>query len=104
MWIYFAIHAGFDVEKLVATIGKGAAKSGQMNNRATTMSHDELEFGFAAEWMRKDHLGICMAEAERNGARLPMTEVVDGLLCAHRRAMRQALGHQQPGTPSRPPG
>jgi 3-hydroxyisobutyrate dehydrogenase len=75
--INFAMRAGLDVEKLVATIGKGAAQSWQMDNRATTMAQDSFEFGFAVEWMRKD-LGICMDEAARNGARLPVAELVDG--------------------------
>jgi 3-hydroxyisobutyrate dehydrogenase-like beta-hydroxyacid dehydrogenase len=75
--INFAMRAGLDVEKVVATIGKGAAQSWQMDNRAITMSRNEFEFGFAVEWMRKD-LGICMDEAARNGALLPMTETVDG--------------------------
>ena len=74
--INFAQRAGLDVEKLVATIGKGAAQSWQMDNRALTMGDGKFEFGFAAEWMRKD-LGICIAEANRNGARLPVTALVD---------------------------
>jgi 3-hydroxyisobutyrate dehydrogenase-like beta-hydroxyacid dehydrogenase len=75
--INFAMRAGLDVAKLVATIGQGAAQSWQMDNRAITMAKDEYEFGFAVEWMRKD-LGICMDEAARNGARLPVAELVDG--------------------------
>ena len=75
--INFAKRAGLDVDKLVATIGKGAAQSWQMDNRALTMAKDEYEFGFAVEWMRKD-LGICMDEAARNGALLPVAELVDG--------------------------
>jgi len=75
--INFAKRAGLDIDKVVATIGKGAAQSWQMDNRATTMAKDEYEFGFAVEWMRKD-LGICMDEAARNGARLPVAELVDG--------------------------
>ena len=74
--INFARRAGLDVEKLVGTIGKGAAQSWQMDNRAVTMAKDEFEFGFAVEWMRKD-LGICLAEAARNGAQLPVAELVD---------------------------
>ena len=74
--INFARRAGLDVEKLVGTIGKGAAQSWQMDNRAVTMANDQFEFGFAVEWMRKD-LGICIAEAARNGARLPVAELVD---------------------------
>ena len=75
--INFAMRAGLDVGKLVATIGKGAAQSWQMDNRAITMAKDEYDFGFAVEWMRKD-LGICMDEAARNGALLPVAELVDG--------------------------
>jgi 3-hydroxyisobutyrate dehydrogenase-like beta-hydroxyacid dehydrogenase len=74
--INFAQKAGLDVEKLVSVIGKGAAQSWQMDNRAGTMAKGEFEFGFAVEWMRKD-LGICLDEADRNGARLPMTALVD---------------------------
>ena len=72
----FAQRAGLEVDKVVETIGKGAAQSWQMDNRAITMSRGEFEFGFAVEWMRKD-LGICLDEANRNGARLPMTALVD---------------------------
>lgn len=72
----FAQRAGLDVEKVVEVIGKGAAASWQMDNRALTMGRGEFDFGFAVEWMRKD-LGICLEEANRNGARLPMTALVD---------------------------
>ncbi|MCU1400374.1 MAG: oxidoreductase [Acidimicrobiales bacterium] len=75
--INFAMRAGLDVDKLVATIGKGAAQSWQMDNRAITMSQGRYDFGFAVEWMLKD-LGICFDEASRNGARLPTAEAVDG--------------------------
>ncbi len=74
--INFAQRAGLDVEKVVDVIGKGAAASWQMDNRALTMGRGEFDFGFAVEWMRKD-LGICLEEAKRNGARLPMTALVD---------------------------
>ena len=74
--INFAQRAGLDVEKVVDVIGKGAAASWQMDTRALTMGKGEFEFGFAVEWMRKD-LGICLDEADRNGARLPMTALVD---------------------------
>jgi 3-hydroxyisobutyrate dehydrogenase-like beta-hydroxyacid dehydrogenase len=74
--VNFAQRAGLDVDKLVEVIGKGAAASWQMDNRASTMNRGEFEFGFAVEWMRKD-LGICLDEANRNGARLPMTALVD---------------------------
>ena len=72
----FAVKAGLDPTKLVETISKGAAQSWQMENRATTMVQDKFEFGFAVDWMRKD-LGICLEEAKRNGARLPVTALVD---------------------------
>lgn len=74
--INFALRAGLDVERVVDVIGKGAAASWQMDNRALTMGRGEFDFGFAVEWMRKD-LGICLEEAKRNGARLPMTALVD---------------------------
>jgi 3-hydroxyisobutyrate dehydrogenase-like beta-hydroxyacid dehydrogenase len=74
--VNFAQKAGLDVEKVVEVIGKGAAQSWQMDNRARTMAKGEFEFGFAVEWMRKD-LGICLSEADRNGARLPLTALVD---------------------------
>ena len=74
--IHFAKRAGLDVEKLVATISKGAAQSWQMENRYKTMNEGKFDFGFAVDWMRKD-LGICLAEARRNGANLPVTALVD---------------------------
>lgn len=74
--INFAQRAGLDVDKVVDVIGKGAAASWQMDNRAATMAKGQFEFGFAVEWMRKD-LAICLAEADKNGARLPMTALVD---------------------------
>jgi 3-hydroxyisobutyrate dehydrogenase len=72
----FAVKAGLDPAKLVETISKGAAQSWQMENRALTMVADKFDFGFAVDWMRKD-LGICLEEAKRNGARLPITALVD---------------------------
>jgi 3-hydroxyisobutyrate dehydrogenase len=72
----FAVKAGLDPAKLVETISKGAAQSWQMENRALTMVQDKFEFGFAVDWMRKD-LGICLDESKRNGARLPVTALVD---------------------------
>jgi 3-hydroxyisobutyrate dehydrogenase len=72
----FAVRAGLDPAKLVETISKGAAQSWQMENRALTMVQDKFDFGFAVDWMRKD-LGICLDEAKRNGARLPVTALVD---------------------------
>jgi 3-hydroxyisobutyrate dehydrogenase len=74
--LHFAKRAGLDVEKLITTISKGAAQSWQMENRYKTMVAGKFEFGFAVDWMRKD-LGICMAEARRNGAHLPVTALVD---------------------------
>jgi 3-hydroxyisobutyrate dehydrogenase len=74
--INFAKLAGLDVDQVVDVIGKGAAQSWQMDNRARTMAKGEYEFGFAVEWMRKD-LGIVLDEAGRNGARLPVTALVD---------------------------
>ena len=72
----FAMRAGLNPDDVVDVISKGAAQSWQMENRAKTMVRDEFEFGFAVEWMRKD-LAICFDEAKRNGAQLPMTEMVD---------------------------
>jgi 3-hydroxyisobutyrate dehydrogenase-like beta-hydroxyacid dehydrogenase len=74
--VNFAERAGLDIDQLVSVIGKGAAQSWQMDNRAGTMARREFDFGFAVEWMRKD-LGIALAEAGRNGSRLPMTALVD---------------------------
>jgi 3-hydroxyisobutyrate dehydrogenase-like beta-hydroxyacid dehydrogenase len=74
--VNFAKLAGLDVDQVVEVIGKGAAQSWQMDNRAGTMAADEFEFGFAVEWMRKD-LGIVLDEADRSGARLPVTALVD---------------------------
>jgi 3-hydroxyisobutyrate dehydrogenase len=74
--LHFALKAGLDIEKLVATISKGAAQSWQMENRYKTMATGKFDFGFAVDWMRKD-LGICLTEARRNGANLPVTALVD---------------------------
>jgi 3-hydroxyisobutyrate dehydrogenase len=74
--IHFAKKAGLDVEAVVATISKGAAQSWQMENRYKTMNADKFDFGFAVDWMRKD-MAICLAEARRNGALLPVTALVD---------------------------
>ena len=73
----FAEKAGLDSELLVDTISKGAAGSWQMTSRYKTMFAGEYDFGFAVDWMRKD-LGIALAEANKNGAELPMTKMVDG--------------------------
>jgi 3-hydroxyisobutyrate dehydrogenase/2-hydroxy-3-oxopropionate reductase len=64
------------VDDLIDVISQGAAGSWQMNNRAGSMAEDRFDFGFAVNWMRKD-LGICLAEANRIGARLPMTALID---------------------------
>ncbi len=72
----FAARAGLDGAKLIETISKGAAQSWQMENRAMTMLAGKFDFGFAVDWMRKD-LSICLAEAKRNKARLPLTALVD---------------------------
>jgi 3-hydroxyisobutyrate dehydrogenase len=74
--IHFAKIAGLDIEKVIATISKGAAQSWQMENRYKTMAAGKFDFGFATDWMRKD-LGICLGEARRNGAHLPVTALVD---------------------------
>ena len=74
----FAVRAGLNADQVVEVISKGAAQSWQMENRSKTMVRDEFEFGFAAQWMRKD-LGICFDEAKNNGADLTMTKLVDAL-------------------------
>ena len=74
--IHFARKAGLDVEAVIETISKGAAQSWQMENRHKTMNAGKFDFGFAVDWMRKD-LSICLAEARRNGAQLPVTALVD---------------------------
>jgi 3-hydroxyisobutyrate dehydrogenase len=76
--IHFAKKAGLDVEAVIETISKGAAQSWQMENRYKTMIAGKFDFGFAVDWMRKD-LSICIAEARRNGAHLPVTALVDQL-------------------------
>ncbi len=72
----FRHEAGLDMEKVVEVISKGAAGSWQMENRHKTMIAGKFDFGFAVDWMRKD-LGICLNEARRNGAHLPVTALVD---------------------------
>ena len=74
--IAFGQKAGLDMKAVLGVIGKGAAQSWQMDNRGPTMIDDKFDFGFAVDWMRKD-LGLCLAEANRNGARLPVTALVD---------------------------
>jgi 3-hydroxyisobutyrate dehydrogenase-like beta-hydroxyacid dehydrogenase len=76
--IHFAMRAGLDAERVLDVISKGAAQSWQMENRGKTMIADKFDFGFAVDWMRKD-LAICVTEARRNGATLPVTAVVDQL-------------------------
>src|SRR6476661_1976948 len=74
--IHFAKKSGLDVQAVIETISKGAAQSWQMENRYKAMNDGKFDFGFAVEWMRKD-LSICLAEARRNGAHLPVTALVD---------------------------
>ncbi|TDQ81522.1 3-hydroxyisobutyrate dehydrogenase [Dongia mobilis] len=74
--MHFAQKAGLDGARLLEVISKGAAQSWQMENRGLTMLEGKFDFGFAVDWMRKD-LGICLAEAKRNGAQLPVTALVD---------------------------
>jgi 3-hydroxyisobutyrate dehydrogenase len=74
--VHFGKRAGLDIEKVVEVISKGAAGSWQMENRHKTMNIGKFDFGFAIDWMRKD-LGICIEEARRNGAKLPVTALVD---------------------------
>ena len=74
--IAFGQRAGLDMNQVLAVIGKGAAQSWQMDNRGPTMVQDRFDFGFAVDWMRKD-LGLVLGEAQRNGARLPVTALID---------------------------
>ena len=74
--IAFGKRAGLDIEKVVEVISKGAAGSWQMENRWKTMNDGKFDFGFAVDWMRKD-LRICLEEADRNGAQLPVTALID---------------------------
>jgi 3-hydroxyisobutyrate dehydrogenase len=74
--IHFGQRAGLDMQAVLEVIGKGAAQSWQMDNRGSTMVQDRFDFGFAVDWMRKD-LGLCLQEAHRNGASLPVTALVD---------------------------
>jgi 3-hydroxyisobutyrate dehydrogenase-like beta-hydroxyacid dehydrogenase len=84
--IAFAQAAGLDLDLAMQTISKGAAQSWQMDNRWKTMSEGRFDFGFAVDWMRKD-LAICLGEAQRNGASLPVTALVDAYY-----AQVQAMG------------
>ncbi len=74
--IAFGEKAGLDMQAVLGVIGKGAAQSWQMDNRGPTMIDGKFEFGFAVDWMRKD-LGLVLDESRRNGARLPVTALVD---------------------------
>ncbi len=92
--LHFAMKAGLDIEKLIATISKGAAQSWQMENRYKTMVAAKFDFGFDVDWMRKD-LAICLDEARRNGAKLPVTALVDQFY-----AQVQAMGGRRWDTSS----
>ena len=92
--IAFGQRAGLDMEQVLEVIGKGAAQSWQMDNRGTTMVDDRFDFGFAVELMRKD-LGLVLDEARRNGAKLPVTALVDQFY-----ADVQAMGGQRWDTSS----
>jgi len=86
----FGQRAGLDMDAVLAVIGKGAAQSWQMDNRAATMLAGRYDFGFAVDWMRKD-LGIVLDEARRNGARLPVAALVDQFYAAlQAQGMRRA--------------
>jgi 3-hydroxyisobutyrate dehydrogenase len=74
--VRFGQKSGLDMVQVLEVIGKGAAQSWQMDNRGKTMVEDKFDFGFAVDWMRKD-LGLVLDEARRNGARLPLTALVD---------------------------
>jgi len=74
--VAFGQAAGLDMKQVLAVIAKGAAQSWQMQNRGATMVEDQFDFGFAVDWMRKD-LGLVLEEARHNGARVPVTALVD---------------------------
>jgi 3-hydroxyisobutyrate dehydrogenase len=92
--VAFGQRAGLDVNQVLDVIGKGAAQSWQLDNRGKTMVADKFDFGFAVDWMRKD-LGLVLDEAKRNGARLPVTALVDQFY-----ADVQAMGGQRWDTSS----
>jgi len=92
--IAFGQRAGLDMNQVLEVIGKGAAQSWQLDNRGKTMVADKFDFGFAVDWMRKD-LGLVLDEAKSNGARLPVTALVDQFY-----ADVQALGGQRWDTSS----
>ena len=93
--IAFGQKAGLDMKLVLEVIGKGAAQSWQMDNRGTTMVDDKFDFGFAVDWMRKD-LGLVLDEARRNGAKLPVTALVDQFYADVQAHGRAALGHLEP--------
>jgi 3-hydroxyisobutyrate dehydrogenase-like beta-hydroxyacid dehydrogenase len=74
--IAFGQKAGLDMKAVLGVICKGAAQSWQMDQRGPTMVDASFDFGFAVDWMRKD-LGLVLDEARRNGARVPVTALVD---------------------------
>ncbi|MDP2034513.1 MAG: NAD(P)-dependent oxidoreductase [Polaromonas sp.] len=92
--IAFGQKAGLDMNQVLEVIGKGAAQSWQLDNRGKTMVADKFDFGFAVDWMRKD-LGLVLDEAKNNGARLPVTALVDQFY-----ADVQAMGGQRWDTSS----
>jgi 3-hydroxyisobutyrate dehydrogenase-like beta-hydroxyacid dehydrogenase len=92
--LHFAKRSGLDVEKVIAAISKGAAQSWQMENRWKSMVEGRFDFGFAVDWMRKD-LGLVLEEAERSGAKLELTRLIDGYY-----ADVQALGGKRWDTSS----
>jgi 3-hydroxyisobutyrate dehydrogenase-like beta-hydroxyacid dehydrogenase len=92
--IAFGQKAGLDMRLVLEVIGKGAAQSWQLDNRGPTMVEDRFNFGFAVDWMRKD-LGLCLEEARHNGAKLPVTALVDQFY-----ADVQAMGGQRWDTSS----
>ncbi len=85
--LHFAAQAGLDTEAVIDVISRGAAQSWQMENRSASMAAGAFDFGFAIDWMRKD-LGLVLDEARRNGARLPVTALVDQFY-----GQLQARGH-----------
>ncbi len=74
--IAFGMKSGLNMEDVIGVISKGAAGSWQMDNRHKNMIAGKFDYGFATDWMRKD-LGICLTEGRKNGAKLPMTALVD---------------------------
>ena len=92
--VAFGQKAGLDMNQVLDVIGKGAAQSWQLDNRGKTMVEGKFDFGFAVDWMRKD-LGLVLDEAKRNGARLPVTALVDQFY-----ADVQAMGGQRWDTSS----